>query len=117
MLSLRIGKEDVRTLSHKLSLFLLTYHSTPHATTGISPAELFLKWNIRIRLDLIRPSVRSYIQDKQATLKEQSEESAQVQNFSVGQTVLVRNMREEPRWCVGVVVQKLGPGINDQVWK
>ena len=85
---------------------MLTYRSTPHATTGVSPAELFLR-KIRTRLFLIQLPMRSYIQDKQVTLNEQSEESARIQNFSVGQTVVVRNMREGRRQCVGVVVQRL----------
>ncbi len=35
--------------------------STPHATTGVSPAELFLKRKLRTRLDLIFPSLKNNV--------------------------------------------------------
>ena len=33
-----------RTLQQKLDRFLLAYQSAPHATTGLSPAQLLLHW-------------------------------------------------------------------------
>ena len=120
--SLRAGKEDDGSLNQKLSQFLLAYRSTPHATTGVLPAELFFKHKIRTRLDRIRPSVREYVHKKQAEQTECHGGSSQPRSFSVGQTVLVRNLRDGPRWLVGVVVQKLGPvsyevDVNGQVWR
>ena len=44
-------------LDHKIDNFLLTYRSTPHATTGESPARLLLGHDLKTRLSLIRPSV------------------------------------------------------------
>ena len=43
------------TLQHQLSSFLMSFRSTPHATTGESPSKLFLGREIRTRLDLLRP--------------------------------------------------------------
>ena len=34
--------------------FLLTYRSTPHATTGVAHCTLFVKGQLRTRLDLLR---------------------------------------------------------------
>ena len=40
--ALKAGKSGGRSLSHRLPNFLLTYRSTPHATTGKSPSQLLL---------------------------------------------------------------------------
>lgn len=45
--SLRAGVDDGGTVHQKLSQFLLAYRTTPQATTGVAPAELFLKRHIR----------------------------------------------------------------------
>ena len=50
------ARNDGASLSQKLCRFLLTYRSTSHATTQVAPCELFLKRNIRTRLDAIRPA-------------------------------------------------------------
>ena len=41
--SLKASQKDGRTLSHRLSDFLLTYRSTPHDTTNRAPCSLFLQ--------------------------------------------------------------------------
>ena len=41
--ALKVGRSDKGSLLQKLARFLLTYRSTPNATTGVSPAGLFLK--------------------------------------------------------------------------
>ncbi len=43
--------------SASVAEFLLTHRSTPHATTGLSPASLFLGRPIRTRFDLLHPDV------------------------------------------------------------
>ena len=39
------------SLKHRLADFLLRYRTTPHSTTGISPAELLMKRRLRTRLN------------------------------------------------------------------
>ena len=60
-------KADPGTIPQKLAQFLPAYCSTPHMTTGVTPAELFLKCKIQTRLHLMRPSLKDYIQEKQRT--------------------------------------------------
>lgn len=120
--SLLAGKGDGGTMSQKLSCFLLAYRSTPHTTTGVSPEKLFLKRKIQTQLDLLCPSIKDRVQHKQAEQKECHDKAVQPQRFLVGQTVLVRNLREGPHWLIGVVVQQLGPvtyevEVASQVWK
>ena len=62
-------ENDSLSLHHKIDNFLLTYRSTPHATTGESPARLLFGQDLKTRLSLIRPSVGSKVQDKQSSQK------------------------------------------------
>ena len=39
--SLKASESDERTVSHQLSSFLFTYHSTPHASTKAPPVSCF----------------------------------------------------------------------------
>ena len=55
--SLKASKNDPGSLQVKLARFLLTCRNTPNGTTGISPAELFMKCPLHTRLDLLRPSL------------------------------------------------------------
>ena len=68
--ALRASAMDGQTLSQRLSSFLLTYRSTPHATTGVAPCTLFLQRQIRTRLDLLRPDQRSHVLARQAQQKD-----------------------------------------------
>ena len=98
--AMRASKGDPGSLSVKLARFLLTYRSTPNATTGVTPAELFLKRPLRTRLDLLRPSLRNRVLTKQAEQKRRHDAHSKFRNFEVGQTVLVRNLREGPKMVV-----------------
>ena len=40
--SLCTSEKEGRTINHRLSNFLFSYRTIPHATTGVSPCELFL---------------------------------------------------------------------------
>ena len=57
--SLKATKNDSGSLTTKLSRFLITYRTpSSTSTTGVSPAELFMKRPLRTRLDLLRPSIQ-----------------------------------------------------------
>ena len=47
------------SVDHQLANLLLSYRSTPHSTTGVPPAELFLKRQLRTRLTLLKPDQES----------------------------------------------------------
>ena len=103
--SLKASKDDSGTLNVKLSRFLLTYRNTPSSTTGVSPAELFMKRPLRSRLDLLRPAVKSRVQAKQADQKRYHDVHSKVRQFDIGQSVLVRNLRDGPKWVSGTVIE------------
>ena len=106
-----------RTFQHMLYRLLLTYRSAPHATTALSPTQLLLGWNVRTRLDLIKPDVtrgvdKKLLQSNNSTLK----------FFVNNQYVWVRNYRRGPNWVRGTVIERTGPvlyrvRVNEQAWR
>jgi orotate phosphoribosyltransferase-like protein len=71
--------------------FLLRYRTTPHSTTGIIPAELMTKQQLRTRLSLIHPSanVSATVEKKQGQQKAQFDGVNTERAFSVGDVVRV----------------------------
>ena len=87
------GKEG--TLStQKVANFLLAYRNTAHATTGQTPAMLFMGRNLRSRLDLLKPDIRKHVLEKQCT---RGRTRKQLRTFSVGHQVLARYYRGKTR--------------------
>jgi len=120
--SLRASKSDEGTSNEKLSRFLLRYRNTPHSTTGVTPAELFMKRPLRTRLDLLKPCLRSKVLSRQADQKRQHDAHSRNCEFDVGETVLARNLRDGPKWLTGTIVERTGPvsyrvQVNDQIWR
>ena len=106
----------------KLLRFLQAYRSTLHTTTGVTPAELFLKRAIHTRLDLLHPSVEEQVANKQADQKRNRDMQSKDRQFNVGQTVLARNLRGEPKWLLGRILEKTGPvsyrvQVQGQIWR
>ena len=107
--ALKTNISSGRPLSHRLANFLLTYRSSPHATTGVSPCSLFLKRQVRTRFDLLKPNQRSHVMQKQAQQKTEHDRHAKPREFSIGQSVMARNIRSGPKWVPAVIEEKLGP--------
>ena len=97
------------TLNTRLSKVLFTYRVTPHATTGVSPAELLLHYQPRTRLDLLFPQIADRVENQQSRQKKLHDRTAQQRNFTQGQAVYARNFREGERWIPGHVVEVTGP--------
>ncbi|GBM61895.1 Uncharacterized protein K02A2.6 [Araneus ventricosus] len=62
--SLRAMQKYEGSIQQKLSTFLLQYRKAPNATTTHSPAMLFLKREIRTRIDLLLQELKSRVQDR-----------------------------------------------------
>ena len=56
-------------MQKQLSRFLFRYRSTPHSTTGLSPAELLMGRRLRTHLDFMRPDVSNRVHTKQGYQK------------------------------------------------
>ena len=120
--AMKAGEGGTVPLSQRLSSFLLTYRTMPHATTNEMPSQLFMGRNIRTILDLLKPSCHKRISDKQAQQKADHDRHARRRELQTGQQVMVRNLRPGTPWVPGVVVKKLAPlsylvRVGDQLWK
>ncbi|XP_026065967.1 uncharacterized protein K02A2.6-like [Carassius auratus] len=108
---------DTISLQHKIDNFLFMYRNATHSTTGQTPAMMFLKRNLRSRLDLIKPDVRRDVENKQFVHMN----NRQTRNFQVGQEVLARDYRLE-KWQPGTITTRTGPlmytvKVGDNTWR
>ena len=93
----------------KLMNFLLSYRSTPHSTTNTTSSELFLHRSLRTRLHFLRPELGVVVLEKQGEQKKYYDLHSRNRNFFIEERVLVRNMRNNPRWLLGTIVEQRGP--------
>ena len=85
-----LSKQSGGTLRSRLARFLLTYRTTPHTTTGVTPAELLLGRCLRTRLSCVRPDIAARVQDKQAQQQSHHDMSKSAVSFGPGQKVWLR---------------------------
>ncbi|KAK3749146.1 hypothetical protein QZH41_009832, partial [Actinostola sp. cb2023] len=72
-------------LHRKIHDFLLTYRSSPNATTGVTPAKLLFGREVKTRLSLVLPNLASDVQSKQTKMKEYHDVHAKYREFTPGQ--------------------------------
>ena len=82
----------------QLSQFLFCYHTTPHSTTGVPPAQLLMGHRLQTRLDSMRPSVASRVTRAQARQKAGHDKPSQDRQFTLGDSVFVWNFAASPTW-------------------
>ena len=112
--AVRIFKEGLRkmkegTISDKLARFLFAYRTTPHTTTGVSPAELMFSRRLQSRFDLMKPSLEAHVEHKQLQQKKAHDQHARDRMFSTGDQVYVRNFGPGHVWLPGTVTLVSGP--------
>ena len=84
--------------------FLREYRSTPHSTTGRTPAELMLGRQFRTRLSLLQPDL-PHVEKKQQLAK-----PVRPTKFSNGDHVFIRNygVNRRVKWVPGRVTSSVG---------
>ena len=92
--AMKASDKESHTFSHRLANFLLTYRSTPHATTNRAPCTLFLQRQLRTRFSLLHPSTEKQVTKKQFEQVSHHDQHAKPRQFCVGQTVMARNYRQ-----------------------
>ena len=90
------------SLNTRLMRFLFKYRTTPHSSTGVSPAELMYERKLRSQLDLLKPS------PTEVADKTQNRQETKTRSFNVGDCVYARNYSRGPKWLPGQVVQVEG---------
>ena len=106
------GAERAVDMDCGLQSFLLHYRNTPQATTGRSPAELFLKRQLRTRFSLLKPDVISTVHQKQDVQKKNHDISTtSPAQFSVGEIVRVKSTPQYggvERYVKGAIAKVIG---------
>jgi len=91
------GSESIQT---KVDRFLFAYRNTPHASTGLTPAELLMSRRPRTLLTLLNPRLQG---------PNEKYNQKQPRVFGVGDTVWARCYNGRNKWVKGVVVRVTGP--------
>ena len=65
--ALQASKKEKKSLSHRVSSFLIQYGNARHSTLDTTPAQMMIKRDLRYRLHLLRPNVRDSVFEKQST--------------------------------------------------
>ena len=121
--SLQTSAKDGYSLNHRIANFLLSYRTTPHTTTGVTPASLFVGRELRTKLDLLKPDINRRVCEKQARQKEDHDKRVIYRSFTAGEKVMVKNFRSGDNWLPATVTQQNGPlsytvcTSDGQIWK
>ncbi|XP_046737542.1 uncharacterized protein K02A2.6-like [Diprion similis] len=88
----------------KMSRFLLKQHTTPSATTGLTPAEIMMNRKLHIPLDIMKPNK----EEKNPT---SAETRAGTRKFKINETVCMRIYQSKtgPKWARAIIIKKTGP--------
>ena len=121
--ALATSKSGGKTLEQRIACFLLTYRTTKHATTGRSPASLFLGRELRTRLSAVLPVVEDKVSASQLSQKLNFDNKMGVREMFVGEEVYVKDFRLQNKWWHGVIMERTAPKsyiilLDDKrVWK
>ena len=106
------GKTNM-SIKHRLANFLLRYRTTPHSTTGVTPAELLMRRRLRTRLSLVKPDLVQVVESKQNRQKKYKDfKCHKEREFEEKDAVRVRNTQSSgnaDKWILGKVVKVCGP--------
>ena len=106
-----LRKSKTGSLETRISRFLFKYRTTPHTTTGVSPAELLMGRQLRSHLSLLHPdlTIRDRVTNRQQNQKDNHDSHARKRHFTIGDTVFVRDFPTGKKWLPGTVTQVRGP--------
>lgn len=96
-------------LEVNLARFLFRYRTTPHSTTGVSPAELLMNRQLQTHLDLLRPDLASRVASSQAKQKFYKDKDSRTRSYQVGDKVYAKSFKAGPSWLSGDLVSVAGP--------
>ena len=96
-------------LERHLQQFLFRYRITPHATTGVPPADLLFGRHPRSRLDLMTPGVSATVERSQQRQQAAHDQHAKDRSFQINDQVFVRSFRGPVQWLPGMVTAINGP--------
>lgn len=103
-----IMSENSKDKKDALAKFLFHYRSSPHCTTGVSPAELQTGRKMRTRWDLLKSEVRDRVMKKQEEQKNHFRGNRVVE-FAEREVVMAKDYSSKSRkWCKARIIERLG---------
>lgn len=112
---LRISQLEKKEWKNELLEYMIMYNSTPHTTTGKTPAELFFRRQFRDKIpvaaDIENKIIDSEVRDRDKEKKDKGKEYADMKrkaedsNLEIGEKVYIKNMVRE---------NKLTPNFNPE---
>ena len=96
-------------IQSKVTRYLAKYRTTLQSTTGVSPAQLLMKRQVRTRLDFINLNLSSRVLDAQSNQKTHHDYHAKDRTLSVGDPVLCNNFGKGDKLLPGRILFKPGP--------
>ena len=112
--AVEIFKESIKrsttgSLETRVNRFLFHYRTTPHTTTGVTPAELLMGWRLRTHLDLIHPDLMTKVQRKQKRQAQDRNKRSQDCEVQPKVSIFVKDLPSRSSWIPGIVLDKRGP--------
>ena len=101
--------DPASSIQRQFQNFLLSYRSTPRATTGSSSAKLFLQRELRSWLSLATPDIGSRVASQQDKMKCNHDKFAKYREIAVGDHAFARDHLSGQKWQAGTVVQQTSP--------
>ena len=108
-----MDKDAKTSLETKVNRFLFTFTTTPHIATGIPPAELQFKRQLRTAFHLLQPTKHRNIAYRYKIQKSTKIMTA-LPKFAVNDPVLVKNFGSSQRWMEGIITRQL-ENVNFEV--
>ena len=92
----------------RLARYLFKYRTTPHSSTGLSPAEMLYGRKLRTQLDQLKPAIEDNIRRAQDQQKRDHDLHCRPRSFTRGNLVYAKNYGPGQRWLPGKVVETEG---------
>ena len=88
---------------------MLSYRTTPHSTTGVSPTELLFNRKLNTRLNFVKRKLSSIINEQEQKFKDFNNRSKKLKLFYPGDNVWVRDYGKIlSKWVEGKIIEKMG---------
>lgn len=93
----------------RVNRFLFHYRTTPHTTTGVTPAELLMGRRPRTHIDLMHPDFMTDVEKKQERQTQDRNKRSQDREIQPKESVFVKDLPAGSSWIPGMVIEKRGP--------
>lgn len=107
----KVHRNDKNSIQERIDNFLFQNRNTPHSLTGLTPADLMLKFSPRTRLGMLKPDVAGKIKKSQESVctKVNATDNLKPRKFGEHQPVWVWNTKGRV-WLAGKIVSIVSTG-------